>query len=205
MRTRLTETPSLDEVLAALALKIEEELGTAKIVAMRNEFFDLFGKVFHDDGFYDTRMSYFTNYLVFSNNFEKLPVNFDVTYLPGSRHSVYEIKKITDIQLSLIDLLQLDKIVIQAYDPLELSGLKKGEIIQGYICPFENQFRLTSGILSHPYKVGKFIKKFLKKKGELNLVSAKEILGVLAKTQLKSERMKHINPTILYKDLLAIP
>ena len=149
------------------------------------------GRVFPDESFYNERMEYFLNFFLFDiklqnkkADFKQTPyksffdfcrqlefsINKDALYklelLGNFKHSIFSIKRMRNDNTIMVKDLKSDqkfKVVSRHYK--SFLGLKKGELIQGLLFPWDSVFMLSSGFLIHPRKAKSFIlKKFCKEK-----------------------------------------
>ena len=80
---------------------------------------------------------------------------------------------------------------------------EKDDIFQGFLYFNKNNDQLipSQGILFHPKKCKKLLKKFIKNAKNKDSYDKQEILSSLAKYQIKYRRMRHLKAQDIYKQL----
>jgi len=218
----------VEELLEQLIGWTHDIVGTAEIVTAHERFHLENGKVFHDDPFYDSRTTYFFDHFIFDRKLNGHGSNCD-TYsgltpcqlflsraqqespalpievaealdsLSHFRHSLYQIHKISEKQMTLVDLIDSARISIHAKPREHFRGIEKKTILQGYVFNLGTFHYLSSGIVLHPLKANRLIKKLIKqslKDGH----NRKQVLPLLANLQLRYLRHKHVHPKLIYKN-----
>ncbi len=218
----------VEELLEQLIGWTHDVVGTAEIVTAHERFHLENGKVFHDDPFYDARTTYFFDHFIFERKLaghgarsdsysgltpcqlflaraqkETPPLPIGVTEAIDSlshfRHSVFQIQKISEKTMTLVDLIDSARISIQAKPREHFRGIEKKTIIQGFLFNLGLHHYLSSGLILHPLKANRLIKKLIKQ----NLKSGhnrKQVLPLLAVLQLRYLRHKHVHPKLIYKN-----
>ncbi|MEN9834598.1 MAG: hypothetical protein RL011_791 [Pseudomonadota bacterium] len=218
----------IEELLEQLIGWTHDLVGTAEIVTAHERFHLENGKVFHDDPFYDARTTYFFDQFIFERKLgghgtksdaysgltpcqlflsraqqETPPLPIEVTEAIDSlshfRHSIYQIHKISEKQMTLVDLIDSARISIQAKPREHFRGIEKRTIIQGFVFNLGSRHYLSSGIILHPLKANRLIKKHIKQKLK-NGLNRKQVLPLLAILQLRYLRHKHVHPKLIYKN-----
>lgn len=211
---------SIDDAIERLAHWAEEEFGNEELVVAREEFFAGFGKVFHDDTFFGSRMSYFLNYYLFERPIKSSggravsPVRFYLDTNPEKTtaaaiqaihelslcmHGVFQVLKVKDGEGIFLNLLNKEKIPMKLPKTYRLFGLKRNQVLQGFIFRANTGYHPAAGIAYHPDGTLRLIKKMIKITPKTPDADHLAILSRLAATQLKATRMKHVDPKTLYK------
>lgn len=215
---------SIDDAIERLTLWAEEEFGNDELVVAREEFFAKFGKVFHDDAFFGSRMSYFLNFYLFERPIKSSgsraisPVRFYLDTNPERTtavaiqaihelslcmHGVFQVLKVKDEEGIFLNLLNNEKIPMKLPKTYRLFGLKKNQVLQGFIFRTNTGYHPAAGIAYHPDGTLRLIKKLIKMTPKTPEPDHLAILGRLAATQLKATRMKHVDPKTIYKMALV--
>ena len=218
----------VDDFLEALIGWTHELVGTAEIVSASERFYLDYGKVFHEDSFYDVRTTYFFDYFIFERKLSaasasseslsgltpcqlfmtrshtevpSLPkeVSDTLVALGNFRHSIFEIQRLSETNMSIVDLLDSTKVVVQAKPRENFRGLEKKTIFQGFIFNLGNFHFLSSGLVLHPIKANRLIKKHIKLSLK-NATNRKNILAQLANIQLRHLRHRHVHPKLIYQN-----
>lgn len=214
----------IDAAIEHLTHWAVEEFGNDELVAARDDFFANFGKVFHDDRFFGSRMSYFTNYYVFerpvklSDSKNSSPIRFYLDTNPERKsadeiaavhnvslciHGVFQVVKVKKDDAVFENIISKERIPVKLPNSYRMFGLSKNQILQGFVFRTPDGYHPAAGIFSHAEGVEKVIKKAIKKHQKETEFDHLQFLGRLAATQLKSVRMKHVDPKAIYKTELA--
>ncbi len=216
---------SIDAAIEKLTHWAEREFGSEELIAAREEFFSKFGKVFHDDAFFGSKMSYFINYYLFERRVSKegvkntSPVRYYLDLNPERTdaaaiqrvhelslciHGIFQVLKIKNNENAIfLNLLTQDKIPMRLPKNYRLFGLKKNQILQGFIFRMQAGYHPAAGIAYHPEGVFPILKKAIKAVNKSSDADHLNFLGRTASTQLKATRLKHVDPKTIYKtDLL---
>lgn len=213
-------TGDIDDAIESLTQWAERVLGQDELIAARDEFFALFGKVFHDDPFFGARMSYFHNFFLFDRALRRedaraaSPIRFYLDTNPERRdaaaiqavhelslcmHGIFMVKKLKGDQGTFINLLTGDLVPVRLPRSYRLFGLGKNQIIQGFLFRTLHGYHPAAGMIFHPEGSQKAIKKFIKSLPKDSDSDTLPLLGKFASTQLKSVRMKHVDAKTIYK------
>ena len=204
---------NLDMCMEALVLWAQAQFGSDQFVAAREEFDWKSGKVFHDDSFYDTRISYFLDFFVFERpisgaaadgrvetpiqSFMRQPdarvpkkVMEVFEELGKARHSFYQVSRPGIRRMQVKDLVSGEKLGVSARTGMTFEGISRSEIFQGFLLPFQSSLRLSVGSVFHSKLANTPIKRRIRaavKKGvpEHNV---RELLMDLAQAQLRLQR-----------------
>jgi hypothetical protein len=216
---------SIDAAIEKLTHWAEREFGSEELIAAREEFFAKFGKVFYDDSFFGSRMSYFINYYLFERSITKegvkniSPVRYYLDLNPERTdaasiqvihelslciHGIFQVLKVKNNQDAIfLNLLTQDKIPMRLPKNYRLFGLKKNQILQGFVFRTQTGYHPAAGIAYHPEGVFPILKKAIKAANKSADADHLEFLGRTASSQLKATRLKHVDPKTIYKtDLL---
>ena len=218
----------VDDLLEALIGWTHELVGTAEIVNASERFYLDYGKVFHDDSFYDMRTTYFFDHFIFERKLSvtsaraesvsgltpcqlfmarahsegpALPkeVSDTLEAIGNFRHSIFQIQRLSEKNMAIVDLLDSAKLVVQAKPRENFRGLEKKTIFQGFIFNLGNYYCLSSGLVLHPIKANRLIKKQIKLSLK-NGTNHKNILPQLANIQLRHLRHRHVHPKLIYQN-----
>ncbi len=216
---------AIDAAIEKLTHWAEREFGNDELIAAREEFFLKFGKVFYDDSFFGARMSYFINYYLFERPVGKegvkniAPVRYYLDINPERTdaaaiqaihelslciHGIFQVIKVkSNDDAIFLNLLTQDKIPMRLPKNYRLFGLKKNQILQGFIFRTQLGYHPAAGISYHPETVLSVLKKAIKASNKSPDADHLNFLGRTASAQLKAIRLKHVDPKIIYKtDLL---
>lgn len=213
--------PSLDDVVESIIAWAQAAFGTAAIVAAQEQFFANMGKVFTDDSFYDARISYFFDWFLLErsittdnvtpyaiaaqqlsqHNIITTPENkYWLDGLGQYRHSLFEIAKVQDTSMVLVDLLQGQKLTVKARKGQEsFCALDKKALFQGFVYQFADINHLSHGFVLHPAKVAPILKKHIKVAKKSADFSAYRELCHYASLQLRYLRHRHVEARTIYQ------
>jgi hypothetical protein len=190
----------------------EKKYGKKMFEDQLPEYFAAFGKIFPEDPFFSERMNYFLERAVFekqqdgqslykeflSENSQDDP---EFETLNQWTHSLFQITKITDRYFCAFDLLTGNELMFKARPYETFKFLQKKTIFQGFVFRNHESSFLGQGIILHSPKVIKFLAKTCKGMRKEKALNHGEFLQNLAKRHLKSLRMAHVNPLLLYQDV----
>jgi hypothetical protein len=214
----------LDDLIENLIAWTHLVAGDTEIVAAREQFFADNGKVFHDDSVYDARMSYFFDLLLFER---ALPAGgerqlmtpyerfLQVVEQRGSeisdavlrrlkvlgdfRHSVFQLLKVDPQTIVLQDLLNDTRVTVSARPGETFRGLERKTLIQGFVFMMGETNHLSHGLILHPAKTTRVVKKLLKQAQKSESFSRKTVLSRLASLQVRHLRHRHVDPKTIYQ------
>ncbi len=210
---------TLDDLVETIITWSYEVLGEGEIVAATEKFHLDAGKVFHDDTFYDNRMSYFldhflferqvtgrglTPFLMFMDRFAaELPADLKarLTALADHRHSLYRILKLQPTVMVIEDILQPSKLTVVARTGETFRGLEKKAMFQGFVFkdgPQGDVWQLSHGLILHPARAQRLIAKFLKLTKKAGDFVSTAWLWRLASLQIRHLRHRHVDPKLIY-------
>jgi hypothetical protein len=215
--------PGLDDLIETIVAWTHKHVGDAGIVQAAERFYQDNGKVFHDDTFYDTRMSYFFDALVFERPMpaEKAtpyelflaqaragqppfaPAVIErLTWLGDFRHSLFQIVKLQEKSLTVVDLIGTGKLTVSAKPGETFRGLDKRNLLQGFLFRFGDEQQLSAGLILHPQKVTRVVKRYLKTAQKAGTFSRRAALAKLASVNLRHLRHRHVEPKAIYQNEL---
>ena len=219
---------SVDDLVELIIDWSHETTGTAEIVAASEQFHTDYGKVFHDDEFYNTRTTYFFDYFIFERKLRPIAMISETTNgltpfqlflgkalansrcLPQStlgmletlakfRHSLFQIQKVAAKTINVIDLLDSAKFTITAKTNETFRGLDKNIIFQAFVFSFDGRHHLSNGLILHPVKANRLIRRHIKLHTKANLGNSSSILAKLASLQIRHLRHRHVHPKLIYQ------
>lgn len=209
-----TQTTPADNARDRLLAWAQTRFGNEEIVRAKEEFFWKTGKVFYDDSFYETRMEYFVDYFLLErplsvphegdicltpyHAYQKLVDQNLMSELEGFRHSLFQIAKVTEKKLIGYDLINDKKIEVFARPQESFRAIFKKEFMQGFVYTSELGTHLSQGMIFHPLKANRFIRKQLKTSKNATDFDASTFLSALAKLQLRHLRHAHVDPRRIY-------
>ncbi len=214
-----TGKQTTDHALEAVVADAEAAFGKEAFVSAKEEFYQRFGKVFPEDPFYDTRMSYFLDYFVLlrvipgemKTPFLKFaPTNKSIpddlrTMMECFRHSVFEVDSLSqDHQMTVRDLRTGNSWKVIPKPGESLRGFSKGSVFQGCLFPDGDGAYLSNGLVIHPSQVLGEIKKFLKNSTNAGDFDEQEVLARLAFVQLRAVRHSRAGAKRIYGNELAV-
>jgi len=222
--------PSLDDLVEAVIAWTHLVMGESEIVEACGRFYADNGKVFPDDPFYDTRMSYFFDVFVFERPLASpraaeyglasaTPYELFIAHvrdpargvppavverlarLGGFRHALFQIVKLQERTMVVQDLTRPERArhVVTARAGDTFRGLEKKAIFQGFLFPIGDVDQLSHGLVLHPQRANRIIRRFVRlgQKGEN--FSRRIALAKLANVQIRHLRHRHVDPKIIYQ------
>ncbi len=208
-----------DHVLESVVADAEAAYGKDAFVTAKEEFYSRFGKVFPEDPFYESRMSYFLDFFVLlrpipgesSTPFMKFaslnksnPAHLIVA-LESFRHSIFEVESVVGSSgMSVLDLRTGEIYKVKSKGDESFRGFTKGAVFQGFLFPSDDFAFLGNGLVMHPSQALVIIKKFLKNAVKSVDFDEQGILARLAFVQLKALRHSHAGAKRIYGNELAI-
>jgi hypothetical protein len=216
----------VDEIVEAAIAWAGELLGESEIVAAREEFFTQTGKVFHDDTFYDARISYFIEHFLFERPISgagqtasltgMIPyplvlrhavdlapldehVKVVIASMAQARHSLFEVEKTRESSLLVKDLLIPQKIEIAAKGEESYRVMEKGTVFQSFVFRLPETCHLGSGLILHPRRARPMINRHLKQARKSGSTAEYPLLCKLASLQLRHLRHRHVDAKLIYQ------
>ncbi len=222
----LTADAGLDDFIEAMVEWSHRMLGTDEIVFAREQFDADTGKVFHDDHFYGVRTSYFFDHFLFerpvptsrTGNAEpvtpysmflayvqqhaaKLPPGLAerVASLGAYRHSIFVIQRVSERTLLLQDLLRGDRLTVAAKPNETFRAIEKKTMMQTFVFDHAGTMQLSHGIILHPQKANRVLKRFIKIAKKSETLSTYALFCRCACVQLRHLRHRHVEPKAIYQ------
>ncbi|SME89146.1 hypothetical protein [Pseudobacteriovorax antillogorgiicola] len=201
---------SIEEAIEKILLWAHSKIGAEQLVQAKEQFYWKTGKFFPDDIFYVNRISYFIDYFIFerpletSNQFSgKTPFECyqdlkDDHQIQDFHHSVFSVHKISDVGIILKDMIHKTRYKISARSTERFDGILKNDIFQGFIYQIQDQYWLSRGLIFHPHKAYRSIRKSVKKELKKEDLQVNIVLQKLARQQLRHLRHEHVNPRVFY-------
>jgi hypothetical protein len=200
----------LDALIAfASGEQFQQELLQAK-----TEYFAGTGELFEDDKSFELRMASFLDFFVFDWKLAgsgKTPSELFFEQSTGlseeeqqglrglteTRHSLWEVRKLAKANVRLRDLFTGKD--IDVFERRQPAGLKRGDIIEARLVPYDGRLLFSSAFCFHPEEVRKVILKEVKrlKKHEPDF-DRRGFIWSLSKMRLKLERYRNIAPEQIY-------
>jgi len=193
--------------------------GEQELVSAKEEFFWKTGKVFYDDPFYNTRMSYFQDYFLFQRPLavaekeyrsmspfilysEKQAIQHPLA-ITGTLHSIFQVTKCLPAKMWVTDLLDAStKYEIQLRTGQSFCGISKKDIFQGFLYANEDVNVLSYGVVFHPSDATSLIKKQAKFYQKDQSFDKLRLLSRWAYLQIRHLRHLHVDPRRIYEDPL---
>jgi len=211
----LSSAASLDDMLETIVVWASNVVGGEDIIRASEEFYNLTGKVFHGDTFYDRRMNLFQDFYLFereaegatpfailSTAIDRLPIDEQIKarirLLADHRHSLFEILKVKPQLLVVRDLAVGDKLKIAAKPGEEFDGFSKKELFQGFLFRLGQSWSMSCGILVHPLRATKVIKSAFRKKRKSPTFDVRSEVYRLARQQVRYLRHQHVDARTIY-------
>lgn len=208
-----------------------QKLGLESIVSAQELFFKFAGKIFVEDPFYDIRMSYFFDILIYEDlsiyypkiQTQIFPFNTLFDYLISNKpthidkfnftfnhyknfskpiHSLFKVINAENESMILRDFFSKKNLTISNQKNQFFKGIAKGSFLQGFMFPCEEGYIASIGIIVHPKPCNRYIKLFLNNPPSTDIDKKMILLNRLAFAQLQQSRMKHVNPFQIYKGVL---
>ncbi len=205
------DTDSLvEKEIEKLLLWAYQTFGSEQLVKAKEQFYWKTGKVFVDDYFFQSRISYFIDHFLFDRPVELLSDYQGKTpytsYTDGLNkvsiepieHSVFCVTKIGSQSLNIRSLIKGHKYTVSARPDERLDGISKSDIFQSYIYKLEDRYYLSKGIIFHPYKAYRTIRRQVKKAITQEDFQLDAFLHKLARQQLRQSRHVHVDPKKFY-------
>lgn len=204
--------------------------GLTSIVSTQEAFFKRTGKIFADDPFYDIRVSYFFDILIYEDlsryhedlrkkilphktlfDFIVSTENHSLTeheqythyrQLITPVHSIYKVLRVEPTKLVLKDCFSKKIYPISNQKDQLFSGITRGGFLQGFIFSCKEGFTSSIGIIVHPKRCNSIIKQSINHYKSAKHSDPRSLLDRLAFAQLQQFRMKHVNPYQIYKGII---
>lgn len=193
---------------------------STEIAEAKAEHFRAIGDVFEEDPLYDVWMARFLEYYMFDRAMKPggmTPAEaFVQTQSAGmdpadrgaflslcrTRRSLFEIRKVREAELELLDLVADAKLKVCVKHTV---GLDKGGILEARLIPFADKTWFGRALLQHPSEARKFILGKIKAARAAGTPSAAELLQLLAGMRLRLDRYRRLPVEKVYSDELRLP
>jgi hypothetical protein len=187
-----------------------------EVLEAKREFFERAGIVDEEAINFETRMSQFLDWYMFSRELstvhlppvklflEKHKADLEpetlIFYenLTQSIHSLFEFVKLRESDITIYDLFSKKKFVLQ--DSAITAGFNPEEIFEARIIPFEKTWVFTRGFCFHPLEATRFIQKEIKQVRHLDHSHKEALMLKLLKMRYKFEQYKHIRLDFIYSN-----
>lgn len=211
---------SIDDCLEVVIAWLEARAGKTYFMGPLDDFQSQFGKVNHEDDFYQARMNYFLEHCILERPMTgqasgRSPLSIFLEQNPdltasdypaatiwrafcGFRHGLFQVLKSGENEILVLDLITERKLKITSKAGESLKYFPKKSVIQGFIFGHGDQYVLGQGMIIHPETATGQILKFLKNHKKVPRFSASEIAKMMAQTNMRYLRMQHVNPAIIY-------
>jgi hypothetical protein len=187
-----------------------------EVLEAKREFFERAGIVDEEAVNFETRMSQFLDWYMFSRELSTVhlaPVNYFVENhrsdidsqslvhyenLTKSVHSLFEFKKLRESDITIYDLFEKKKYTLE--DSAITAGFNPDEIFEARIIPLEKSWVFTRGFCFHPLEATRFIQKEIKQVRHLDQTHKEALMLKLLKMRYKFEQYKHIRLDFIYSN-----
>lgn len=211
----LNATAAVDDQLERILIWSQTRFGEDELIRAKEEFFWKTGKVFHDDPFYEQRMGYFLDCFLLERPVSNLASDKMLTpfsiyeeehlldssakiELKAYLHSVFQITKTSSHTIVVQDIITEQKYTIAARAEESFKALQKKEIFQGFLYILSEKILLSHGIIFHPSKAARIIKKQIKKSLKSDDFDPLRELARFARQNLRHLRHAHVDPKRVY-------
>ncbi|MCC6277474.1 MAG: hypothetical protein IT289_06140 [Oligoflexia bacterium] len=185
-----------------------------EVMDAKREFFERAGIVDEESTNFETRMSQFLDWYIFSRELSTAhlpPAQFHLeknrdkladTLLPlyenltKTVHSLYEFLKLRDTDVYVRDLLSKKKYILE--NSTITAGFNPSEIFEARLIPYEKTWVFTRGFCFHPLEASGFIQKEIKQVRHLDQTHKEALMLKLMKMRYKFEQYKHIKLEFIY-------
>ena len=200
----------IEEEIEKILLWAHQKIGSEQLVQAKEQFYWKTGEFFPDDVFYVNRISYFIDYFVFerpletSNEFAgKTPYDcyrdiYPTLSIQDFMHTIFSVQKVSDTGIILKDIVGKSKYKVSNQNSESFDGILKNDIFQAFLYKVDDQFWLSRGLIFHPYKAYRCIKKNIRKELKKEDLQINLLLHKFARQQLRHRRHEHVNPRVFY-------
>lgn len=205
---------SYDKILEPLIQHFTGPDFEREALTAKREFFERAGIVDEESVSFETRMSQFLDWFMFSRQLSDIhlpPVRYflekhrdeimadEYQYfenLTKTYHSLFEFIRIRDTDVTIRDLFTKKKVVIR--DSTITAGFNEDEIFEARLIPLDKTWVFTRGFCFHPVEATKFIQSEVKQVRHLDQVHKEALMLRLLKMRYKYEQYKHIRIEYIY-------
>lgn len=204
------EGSPVDKALDSMLYWVNQEYGEELIVKAKDDFYWRNGKVFHEDDFYPSRMTYFVDQFIFQyipsrasgrtlTLFDLYREEHPLSAIKAVRHSIFRVRSLGKEKLKIIDLLTNKQLVVKRRQNETFFGIKRKQILQGYIYHCGDDLFLSLGLVFHPAACTKPILRYIADVKTAGRYDAAAVLSRFARLQLRHKRHAHVDPTVIYQ------
>ncbi len=186
----------------------------SELLEAKREFFEDAGIVDEDGAQFETRMSQFLDWYLFTREQSKFHIppvkltqaqklvslsDLESDYLDQlvkAKHSIFEFIKVRGDDVYVRDLFADKKLVLR--HSYVAVGFNPEELFDARIIPLDNSFVFTKGFCFHPTEAKKFILKEVKKIRHLDQAQHEALMLRLMKMRYKLEQYRHIRLEYIY-------
>jgi hypothetical protein len=205
-----------DSILEDLTQYFTGDQYSREVLEAKREFFERAGIVDEESMNFETRMSQFLDWYIFSRELSDVhlpPVNYYFEQhrekmtpeelelyenLTKTMHSLYEFKKIRDTDVTIVDLFTKKKHTIENSDIT--AGFNYDEVFEARLIPLKKTWVFAKGFCFHPHEATKFILKEIKQVKHLDQSHKEALMLKLLKMRYKFEQYKHIRLEFIYSN-----
>lgn len=180
----------------------------------KREFFERAGIVDEESSNFETRMSQFLDWFLFSRELIEShlpPVQFYLNTegqklsqeertlfenLTKTKHSLFEFIKVKGTDVIIRDLFTKKKLTLE--NSYIIAGFNTDEVFEARVIPFEKTWVFAKGFCFHPPEATSFILKEIKKVRHLDQSHHEALMLSLLKMRYKYEQYKHIRLEFIY-------
>lgn len=198
-----------------------EEFTTGKyyreVYNAKQEFFDKAGVIYEDDSEYESRMCIFMDWYLFDRDLPGVDLPPVKLYarshrqewdaettkvfddLSQSIHSIFQMKKkrLFSSGLVVVDLFSGKKYAVN--DPQIKQNFSRGDVFEGRIVKYNDQFEFAKGFCFHPAEMKGFILSEIKKVRYQEKGKHTKLIFQLSNMKLKHVRYHHIDVKHIYR------
>jgi hypothetical protein len=224
VKARISGVVTVDDCLDVIVAWAESRFGKNFFVGPLEEFQSRYGKVNHEDDFYQTRMNYFLEWCVlerpmgaaagmstpaaaFFREYHELIAKCGVKAsdiwqsFAAFRHGMFQIIDSAHEVIEVLDLCFGGTFKIVPKSGETMRYLARNMIFQGYVFGLYDQRNLGQGMIIHPELAAQQINKFFKQHLRLPRLASADICRIMAATNMRYLRMQHVNPAVIYQTI----
>lgn len=204
------EGSPVDKALDGMLYWVNQEYGEQLIVKAKDDFYWRNGKVFHEDDFYPSRMTYFVDQFLFHyiperesgstlTLFDLYREEHPLSAIKSVRHSIFRVRSLGKEKLKIIDLLSNKQLVVKRRQNETFFGIKRKQILQGHVYSCGDEMFLSLGLVFHPSACTKQILRYIADVQSAGRYDPAAVLARFARLQLRHKRHAHVDPTVIYQ------
>jgi hypothetical protein len=187
-----------------------------EVLDAKREFFQRAGIVDEESVNFETRMSQFLDWYMFSRELSEIHLPPVAYYVDKSKdlippedlplyenltktyHSLFEFIKLRENDVTVRCLFTKKKYVLA--DSLITAGFTTDEVFEARLIPNEKSWVFSRGFCFHPAEATKFIMKEIKQVKHLDQAHKEALMLKLLKMRYKFEQYKHIRLNFIYSN-----